>query len=183
MYRRARTSKILRRYAKSILDQYNILKPPIPVKDIANYLGAEVRFVNFEDDKDISGMIIRGDSETIIGVNASHHANRKRFTLAHECGHLLLHKAKSVYVDRSFSVKYRDVNSADGTDIEEIEANRFAAELLMPHDFLLRDVFEGHLVQNSIDIENEEGIRALAERYEVSQQAMTFRLQNVFQDI
>ncbi len=45
----------------------------------------------------------------------------------------------------------------------------------MPRDFLLRDARK-----LTLDIEDEEQIATLARRYEVSRQAMTFRLMNLF---
>jgi Zn-dependent peptidase ImmA (M78 family) len=69
------------------------------------------------------------------GVNAamwlkkSDGRRRKRFTLAHELGHLLLHSDKG-------DGMFRD--STFGGTPEEQEANAFAAELLMPADDLRR---------------------------------------------
>ena len=72
----------------------------------------------------------------MIGVNSLHQVHRQRFTMAHECGHLLLHRGKRVYIDHTFRVNSRalvnnrDGSSASATDPEEIEAKRFAAELV-----------------------------------------------------
>jgi Zn-dependent peptidase ImmA (M78 family) len=59
-------------------------------------------------------------------------------------------------------------------DHEEIEANRFAAELLMPKDLL-----EADLDKFEIDIEDAETIQHMARRYGVSEQAMTLRIVNL----
>ena len=83
-------------------------------------------------------MIYVKEGTPIIGVNALHHPNRQRFTVAHECGHLILHKAqitKEVHVDKDFPMLMRDSVSAAGVNEMEIEANVFAAELLMPGSF------------------------------------------------
>jgi Zn-dependent peptidase ImmA (M78 family) len=61
------------------------------------------------------------------------------------------------------------------TDISEVEANQFAAELLMPLKFLLRD-----LPEIRIDFESDEKIASLAKRYGVSAQAMAYRIANLF---
>ena len=58
------------------------------------------------------------------------------------------------------------------TDSEEKEANLFAAELLMPVRFLDRDIRN----IGSLDLIDEDVVAALAEKYGVSTQAMTFRL-------
>jgi Zn-dependent peptidase ImmA (M78 family) len=75
---------------------------------------------------------------------------------------------------RNFSVQRRDENSSLAIDVSEIEANRFAAELLIPYDFIMAD-----LADYSIDIEEERLIEGLAKKYAVSAQAMTFRLNNL----
>ena len=40
------------------------------------------------------GMLVRdeGKGTVMIGVNSLHHLHRQRFTIAHECGHLVLHE-------------------------------------------------------------------------------------------
>ena len=52
------------------------------------------------------------------------------------------------------------------------EANAFAMELLMPENWLRRDVAK----MGGIDIEDDKKVKKLAERYKVSVQAMTVRL-------
>lgn len=118
-------------------------------------------------------MLVRGHGQTVIGVNSLHHPNRQRFTIAHELGHLLLHKDE-VHIDRSFRVNRRDEVSSLAVDPDEIEANRFAAELLMPYNLVMAD-----LLECEIDLEDEDEIRRLAKKYEVSLQAMTHRIINL----
>ncbi len=157
---------------KQMLTTHRITAPPVPVETLALALGAEVRQEPAEDD--LSGFIYRDRKRrsAVIGVNSLHHSNRQRFTVAHELGHFLLHEGDALHVDRRFLVNLRDTKSSEGTDLEEKEANLFAAELLMPRQFLERDVAEIGVV----DLEEEDVIRELAEKYEVSTQAMTFRL-------
>jgi Zn-dependent peptidase ImmA (M78 family) len=59
-------------------------------------------------------------------------------------------------------------------DPREVDANAFAAALLMPATMLTRDV-QGRV----IDVSDEDAIRTLARRYAVSQQALTIRLLNL----
>jgi Zn-dependent peptidase ImmA (M78 family) len=119
-------------------------------------------------------MVYRDGDRIVVGVNSLHHPNRQRFTIAHEIGHLLLHRGKEVHIDRTFRVNLRDDVSSKAVDQEEIQANRFAAELLMPRGMLIED-----LKTQQIDYENEEALGELAKRYRVSLQAMTFRLANL----
>lgn len=69
---------------------------------------------------------------------------------------------------------YRDKRSKEGTDLLEVEANAFAAELLMPEDVLRMEIGS-----NPFSAEDEEGIRELAARYGVSSAAMTNRLKKL----
>ncbi len=59
--------------------------------------------------------------------------------------------------------------------MEEIEANFFAASILMPRTFLARDTAERY-----IDLENADAVKELARLYNVSTQAMNIRLFNLF---
>lgn len=176
--RKARTTETIRPHALRLLKDCNINTSPVPVNKIAEKLGASIRYSPFQDERnnELAGMLIRGDDQVVIGVNSLHHRNRQRFTIAHECGHLLLHKGTEVYIDRSFRVNKRDRLSSQAVNPEEIEANRFAAELLMPFDMVLKD-----LQDHDIDIEGGEGaeLKALADKYQVSVQAMTLRITNL----
>lgn len=146
-------------------------EPRVDVREIAALLGIEIREKPLGD---VSGLLYREGSQVIIGVNSDHHINRKRFTIAHEIGHHQLHSHNPLYVDKGFAVRLRDQKSSEAVDFEEIEANTFAAELLMPVWMLNKDA---ELQKATIDQERD--IKALAERYGVSEQAMTFRLINL----
>lgn len=163
----------IRNNVEKLLLKNGIYGPPVNVAKIAQSLGAKILYSKY-DAEEISGMLIRDGKNVIIGVNSCHSANRQRFTLAHECGHLLLHSGQPIFVDKNFRVNLRDDKSSSATDTEEIEANKFAAELLMPWQFLRKDI-----PSRSIDIENEIYIKILAKKYQVSTQAMSFRLVNV----
>lgn len=145
---------------------------PVDVDTVAANLGAQIRYSPYEGE--LAGMLIRTEAEVYIAVNSAHHKNRQRFTIAHECGHLIFHN-NSVFVDRSFSILRRDEKSSSAEDIMEIEANQFAAELIMPISYLKRD-----LVLSNIDLENDEHVARIAKHYSVSMQAMSYRIANLF---
>ena len=128
-------------------------------------------------DDELSGMIFIRDGIPIIGVNALHHPNRQRFTIAHEIGHLELHRdavTEEVHVDKQFKVLMRDANSSTGTDRMEREANQFAAELLMPQQLLL-----DALDLRPVDIDDESPLNELARKFKVSRQALEYRIRNL----
>lgn len=160
---------------ESLLRDIEIIEAPVPVEEIANHLDALVRFCPFDDD--LSGMIYIKGTQPIIGVNSLHHSNRQRFTIAHEIGHLVLHRNQiqdQVHVDKRFPVLMRDSKSATGNQRMEMEANRFAAELLMPI-FLLRPI----LVKNVFDIDDERPLEKLSRTFQVSKQALEYRIRNI----
>jgi len=96
---------------------------------------------------------------------------RRRFTIAHELGHLVLQRDDLFHVDEKFPVAFRSEDSSKAHSPFEVEANQFAAELLMPEKLLMRDV-----AKLPLGLDVEEAIAELARRYEVSEQAMTIRL-------
>lgn len=162
--------------AEGLLQENNIDSPPVPVRRIAKSLDARVIFSPL--DNELSGMIYVKGRTPIIGINSLHHPNRQRFTIAHECGHLALHKGligKKIHVDKRFPMLMRDSLSAAGISEIEIEANLFAAEILMPKH-LLTEV----LNNEPFDIDEEETVNSLARSFRVSPAAMRFRLGNLF---
>lgn len=175
--KKARTAQTLRPIAEALLRQCKVKAAPVPVEDIARALGAEIRYSPFEGE--LAGMLVRGDDDqVVIGVNSLHHPNRQRFTIAHECAHLRLHEGIKVHIDRTFRVNRRDERSSQAIDADEIEANRFAAELLMPYELIMAD-----LVEDEFDMENDDLLKELAKKYQVSVQALTHRVTNLLQKI
>jgi Zn-dependent peptidase ImmA (M78 family) len=150
------------------------------VHRIAKLLGVEVR-EEPNPDESISGFLVRNPSSgnAVIGVNKNHSYVRRRFTIAHELGHFLLHAHGPVRMDRSgygtgYSMVYfRDDASSLGVDPEEREANFFAAELLMPIDKVLREVQS----RGRLDVyERSSELQDMAKKFKVSQAALTNRL-------
>lgn len=164
------------RAAEALLGRAGISDPPIDVEFIAHTCGAYVRRERFR--RDLSGMLVRGDTEdegtTIIGVNSTHHPRRQRFTIAHEIGHLQLHRGRRVTVDSGLRVDYR-VDAGNPSVQEERDANAFAAALLMPSDAVRRAA--GPLV--GAGSTRTRLISELAKAFEVSEEAMGYRLLNL----
>ena len=161
-----------REAARSILGEFGVSAPPVPVERIIKSRKIVLQYAPL--DEDLSGMAYIKDGIGIIGVNALHHPNRQRFSAAHELAHHVLHAdeiRQAVHVDKGIRVLFRDDLSALGTEPMEIEANAFASELLIPGE-LLAAALEG----SGVDIEDEDGVEALARRFRVSPAAMRFRL-------
>lgn len=163
--------------AISILEDLGIREAPVQVEQIALRLGLQVEHALLGDE--VSGLLVIQDENGMIGVNASHAPVRQRFTIAHEIGHFLLHrKQMPVFIDKQFFKPYfaafRDSSSAAGEDRLEIEANAFAAALLMPATFV-----RSAIAELRVNIADDEAIDELAKRFLVSRQAMTFRVANL----
>lgn len=161
--------RLIQSEVAELLQKNNITGAPVDVAQIARGLNIAVRRTPSEDD--LSGFLLRQSGQVIIGVNTLHHPNRQRFTIAHELGHFVLHQHDEVHIDRAV-VKLRDRASSKGEDPEEVEANGFAAELLMPEEFISEDLAR----LTFTDLLDDRGMQQLAKRYQVSVQAMTNRL-------
>ena len=152
---------------------------PVDVEAVARHLDAQVHQQPLEGD--VSGVLaIKGAAKHII-VNSLHHANRRRFTIAHEIGHLQLHHKDRdrLFIDKQLTI-YQRVGTAatyaapnsTTTPEEEREANRFASALLMPAEHVRR-------IATEVDLFDELDVSRLAAFFEVSEQAMSIRLQQL----
>lgn len=174
-----RSPQQIEKQVRTLLKEAGVRSAPVDPVALAESMDVEVRPEMVSDD--VSGGLYRVGDTVIIGVNAGHHPNRQRFTIAHELGHLLLHD-QGEFVDHGYladdggrpSPRFmRNQLSGNATDPTEIEANAFAASLLMPRDLVVRAVRDLPLPIRS------EAVEDLARTFKVSQQAMTFRLLNL----
>jgi Zn-dependent peptidase ImmA (M78 family) len=160
--------------AERMLSRCGILGPAVPVNDIAKQMGALV--VEDSLGQGVSGILYRQEGQPhVIAVNSAHAAVRQRFSIAHELGHLELHEGRPIIVDHLVRgrVNMRDERSSLATSREEIEANGFAAALLMPADWISADL------DDSLGEPAGKKIEALARKYDVSKEAMEWRLINL----
>jgi Zn-dependent peptidase ImmA (M78 family) len=160
--------------AENLLIQQGIATFPTPVEDIARDLGAKLLYQRM--DPDVSGMVYRDGQTTYIGINNNHHPRRQRFTAAHEIAHLQLHPGRPLTVDSSIRVNFRDNVSSQATDRQEIEANAFAAALLMPRDQIID---QAEKLQAAGVKTRERLVTNLAKIFDVSNEAMGHRLVNL----
>ncbi|MBK6722955.1 MAG: ImmA/IrrE family metallo-endopeptidase [Acidobacteria bacterium] len=129
---RAEAEKLVRRFG------YDTSDLPIDVRGVAKKLGLTVKDAVLDDD--VSGLLVskQGDDTTHIFVNGNDRPVRKRFTIAHEIGHFVLgheFEASGVHVDRGMHVIPRRAKLSKA-EPKEVEANQFAAALLMPSDLV-----------------------------------------------
>lgn len=143
------------------LREAGLMRVPLNIQGVAEYLGLEI--VEEPMDDDMSGFLEVRSGRWVIGINAFHHANRKRFTIAHEIAHFLLHSdEQAIFRDRTFARR------ADDPSQMEREADQFAAELLMPESIVRQKIAEGVT-----------SLSALAAKFRVSALAMKYRVQKL----
>lgn len=119
--------------ATLLLDSYfsTINRPmtaPIPVEVIAeSFLGYDIEFVDegIFANPNVLGGIVFDENVIYINMATEAHEGRYNFTIAHEIGHHTLHRS---LIDGSEVI----CRESDTRPIEEAQADRFAAALLMP---------------------------------------------------
>lgn len=135
---------------------------PVDVKGLIKELGISLKLKNLGN-KD--GYITKIDKTNYqIVINASYSNARQRFTMAHELAHYVLHRNDIQNGESKYRLKSHEDAYHENKE-NEIEANRFAASLLMPKD----------LVQK-IYAENNNDVKATADALEVSAQALEIAL-------
>ena len=133
---------------------------PVKVGALAAALGVKVAISELPSG--VSGKLSCDDAGAwTIRVNRHEHKNRQRFTIAHEIAHFVLHRSEinGELTDDTF---YRSGLSEQ----REWEANRLAAEILMPW----------HLIRNETQSGQKLTPKELAEKFGVSEAAMHIRL-------
>lgn len=117
------------------------LAPPYDLMELATSYG-ELRFRSFPFKADGITVGIGEQARPIIYINSDYPETRQRFTLAHEIGHIVIPWHTGTVVS----------HLNPGSDDEaywlmEQEANRFAAELLMPTEWLKQQYLESNSVE------------------------------------
>ncbi|MHB1653623.1 MAG: ImmA/IrrE family metallo-endopeptidase [Desulfitobacteriaceae bacterium] len=116
------------------MHEFNFNSLPIPVEEICEKLGIKLYFLT---GLSCESMIGSRSSKTVILVDENvKNAERIRFSIAHELGHYKIPShLKSVY-----KCTQEDLYHYSPVKVVEMEANRFAGELLMPTKFFEADV-------------------------------------------
>lgn len=117
---------------------------PVDVTQAAKTLGIDVCYISLEPHA--SGAL-RVYGKATIGVNDSFSERRQRFIIAHLLGHFALHLGREkpvAFIDGPLTFKRSSFIDERLYNIE-IEANRFANELLMPRREIEKiQVFDWH---------------------------------------
>jgi Zn-dependent peptidase ImmA (M78 family) len=159
-------TKIARQLALALLKQSRITTPEVDVESLAVACGLEVAYV--EVDSALSGQLYPDLREVTIN-RKSRSRERQRFTLAHELGHWQLRHHVEAQLPEDllgYSGVFEGDSTSEGLSRIEVEANTFAAELLIPSPWIRKvpkPLRSGQAQQ-------------LAARYGVSEQAMFYQL-------
>ena len=153
--------------AQSLLDKYWSFGSPVTVPVdpiyIAQSAGLEVWEAHLSE---VGGMLVKQPRKAApeIYLSISDPRVRQRFTCAHELGHWMK-RLSNPEGDWAFVDKRNQLSGA-GVDSSEMYANQFAAALLMPAG-RVRQLAQGMRLDQ------------LAAAFNVSVQAMSFRLRNL----
>lgn len=167
------------KFAQRLLARHNLI-PPYDLKELAS-LYAEVGFLYFPNDADGISLGLKQYDKPRIYINASRLEVRQRFTLAHELGHVIIpwHIGNIVShtdIRRDDGENDLDPQVGRNDDFEyrqiEGEANRFAAELLIPTSWLVG-------ILEKVDIFNfEEALHEVIDQSETSRDTALIKVFN-----
>lgn len=160
------TKDDIEKVAHQTLIEHGMYSIPVDPVVIANRLGIRVSNAVFSD-ASISGMIAQRGGKKSMLVNSNDSIERKRFTIAHELGHSILHfDNEGEFVDSATDL-FRTEAPTDGPHNKEVEANAFAAALLMDAELVKK-------VWNELN-----NLELMARVFMVSDSAMGIRLNSL----
>jgi Zn-dependent peptidase ImmA (M78 family) len=150
--------------ARPILDQH-LKEKPVKLGKLAEDLGIKVKLSSLG--RGISGLIMHDSGGYIIKVNRHETRERQRFTLAHEIAHFLLHRD---VIEADGEIRDNVLYRSRQPERLEYEANRLAAEIILPIEHIKSDLDALAAPVSDIVIER------LAQEWQVSKAAMEIRL-------
>ena len=155
---------VVRKIAKKIAKKYNV-SPPVDLDKIIREKGIVCMSeagLNFDGYSSLKSTNLK----IVLGTN--NYEQRKRFTIAHELGHIFISWHDDIYgcnTDNEYSMH-------NMLDIQEREANIFASELLMPEEWV-KGIVNQYLCAGIGTI-----IKELCKRANTSVMACLYALQN-----
>lgn len=124
-------SGLAKKIAQRVLKDCGVIKPPVPVEEIAARLGFKLEIRDLPDGVD--ARLVSSDSAKVIQLARGQATVRHRFSIAHELGHHFLG------------------HSHGERKAAESEANAFAGELLVPRAWLARDLKQGFSIAQLVE--------------------------------
>ncbi len=157
------TRTMINSLAQDILSSFDI---QVPIQDIDEFVGMLGGSIQTDISSTDGSVVKEGDSFRIL-VSPFQDERRRRFTIAHELGHLFLHMG---YLTNMELWERQDENIYHrlGSSEKEYQANEFAAAFLMPQN-------EYFKVMNENIIGNKVNTSKIAEYFNVSVEAASNR--------
>ena len=160
------------RRVRKDLERIDFYRLPVNPIRVANRLGVRVEYAEFLNSPTVGMVTTMGGSGRILAIKIDS-PYQLRFTIAHELGHYFLHLMEGGVIKEG-EVRDQLINRfwgrepAEGPVSEnlarEIEANWFAAELLMPMEFVREEW------------ERTPNIPSLARMFGVTEEAIGYRI-------
>lgn len=161
------TKSSIEEIATDTLHQHGLHSIPVDLIALANRLGIKVNNAKFSE-PNLAALLSKRGSNVWILLDEASHPHRKRFSIAHELGHHFLHlETDGEMIDRDtnfFRVNEYASKEITQERLKEIEANQFAAALLMP-ERLIRQSWQ-----------DRPSISKLARLFQVSEETMGYRI-------
>lgn len=157
--------------ADRVLQDNLVTSPPVNIFAVVRNYGLEVTYADFGGHSDVAGFV---DLEARhIVVNSLDPPSRQKFTVAHELGHWIMHR-QLLKENPDRGILLRLPLGMPDPDPREKEANSFAANILVPDEFVLPVIQDG---QRMTDLRG--GERLLATVFGVSSDVVVYRLRQL----
>ncbi len=141
-------SRLINSLTQDIITLYNIEIPIQDITDVVTVLGGSV--VESPDIANMSdGSIRKQNNGFIIYVSPYQSAERKKFTIAHELGHLFLHMGYKINSEL-WNKQKNETYYRSGDSLMEYQANEFAAALLMPKK-AYKEIMDRYTIGNQVE--------------------------------
>lgn len=165
--------KSINRFAEGLRNQLGIDNEvgDFDIAEIVTNLGGRIEY--FSSPTDFEKVVKEEDSNFVIRINRDNADTRKRFSIAHELGHLFLH------MKFSNEERWQAIECGQGYkrtpglySVTEEEANEFAAAFLMPKSAFIK------IAQDNSDQEYYYP-QKIADHFNVSEESARYRGRNL----
>lgn len=144
-----------------LIYDYNLnIEEAIDIEDLISKMN--IRLVSTELEEGILGASkVEGLKRLIVISSKVYNKEQKKFTLAHELGHILIHRGTHYFYKEDLSTIYTSKQKED-------EADRFAVELLLPSK-----IIENIMKENDVNFEL---IKQISKKYRMSLTSTAIRV-------
>lgn len=158
--------RLINNLTQDIINIYDIQIPIQNINDVVRQLGGYIE-ENVMPDNMVDGSIRKENDSFVISVSPFQSEERRKFTIAHELGHLFLHMGYIIYPE--LWSRQRDATYYRSEDsLVEYQANEFAAAFLMPKE-RYKEIMDRYTIGTSVET------RKIAEYFGVSVSAASNR--------